>query len=340
MWRLGVMLGVAGAFAGLAVGGTASSAPVTSRHPVVGSYSLVTTITRPTRIVARGTLVIDTYNPSTGAVTGHGVAHGLPLSMTGTVRGSTITMRVVNEFGIASDRGRIHPDGTIKGTILASLRPRFGGVKQDGTWSMTPSVVAVPKVGLTVTHRGHRSTDVTWGVELRNTSNSRDAFNVTVDVRPLSKAGKVVGAYQPFLGSSVQAIPAGRTVYLGRDETLLGAVAVAKLRLTVVVDSTSAKRYVLPPVSNVRMDAARGTVTATITNPYEKSISPFDLDASLVLYDRSGRIVGGDAGGHIGDFDPGAGGLLAIKPGGQAPVWFLRAGLDRVASAHITVAPQ
>lgn len=37
--------------------------------------------------------------------------------MTGFVHGSTVTMRVVNRYGVASDRGTIYPNGTIRGTI-------------------------------------------------------------------------------------------------------------------------------------------------------------------------------------------------------------------------------
>jgi hypothetical protein len=337
MRRFVVLLGVLGALAILAVGETGSdAATTTTRRPLVGSYSLVTKIEKPRRIVARATLVIDTYNPSTGAITGHGVSEDIvPFSMTGTVRGSTITMRVVNVYGVASDRGRIYPDGTIRGTIVAAGR----GVRQSGTWLMMPSVVAVQEVGLTVEHLGHQVTEVTYGIEIRNTSNTRDASNVRVDIRPLTKSGKVAGGDLPFfLVAPINAIPAGQTFYLGGGQNLHGAVPVARLRVTVIVGSTPVKRYVLPPVSDVRVDAARGRVTATMTNPYRTSISAYDYTASAVFYDRSGKIVGGDALGTVGDL----GSRELIKPGQRAPVRVLipfRISWERIASARITVTP-
>jgi hypothetical protein len=115
----------------------------TQRQRLIGSYGLVTRIVTPRRIVGRGSLSIDTYDSSTGAITGHGLDEDeiAPASMRGTVHGSTLTMRVVNRYGVASDRGIIYPNGTIRGTITA----KAGKVTERDTWTMTPFGLVVQK---------------------------------------------------------------------------------------------------------------------------------------------------------------------------------------------------
>lgn len=338
MRRRAALLGVVSIAAVLASTEARSDPSRTAGRQLVGSYDLITRIEKPRRAVGRGTLVIDTYTRASGAIAGHGFASNVPLSMTGTVHGSTITMRVINVYGVASDLGRIYPNGAIKGRITAKAQGLTGPVAETGTWVMTPSLVAVAKVGLTVDHLGHQGTDVSVGIEIRNLSRSRDAENITLDVRPLTRAGKLADNEPFLLGTRVRMIPAGQTFYFGGGANLLGDVHVAKLRVTVVVGSTPPKRYVLPPVTNVHADAASGRVTATMTNPYRTSISPFDLSATAVFYDRSGGIIGGTDLGSVGDLASRA----LIKPGQRAPVEVLipfRVPRKRVASARVTVAP-
>jgi len=206
---------------------------------------------------------------------------------------------------------------------------------------MTPSIVTVGQVGLSVVHLGHVDTEVSYGIELRDSSASRDATNVTLDVRPLTKAGKLASgdAFVSPLLSPASVIPAGQTFYFGSHESLTGDVPVARLRVTVVAGAIPPKRRVLPPVSNIRIDHGRGTITATLTNPYSKPISPYDYTASLVVYDGNGRIIGGDDGPAIS-----IGGLSSrdIKPGAQAPIKaFFPEDVpgSSIASARITIAP-
>jgi hypothetical protein len=337
--RLAFVVGVACAASALATGEARSDEATTASRGLIGSYVLVTRIEKPFRAVARGTLVMDGYNRATGAIRGHGFASSIPLSMTGSVHGSTITMRVVNAYGVASDVGRVYPNGTIKGRIVAKAHGLTGTVTEYGTWTMTPSIVSMEKVGLTLEHIGHQTTDAWYGIQLRNRSTGQDARKVTLDVRPLTRAGKPdQDAF--ILAPRISVIPAGRTVYLGAvEDGLAGNATVASLRVTVVVGSTTPKRSVLPPISNVRVDRGQGQVTGTMTNPYGRTISPYDFTASVVYYDTSGRIIGGDDRGFIGALQSRT---TAIKPGQRVPVEFLIDGVSpsRVASARITVAPR
>lgn len=162
-----------------AAAGAKSSRLVEQSHPLVGSYALVTRIEKPTTVVARGTLIIDTYKQSSGAITGHGTSQGYPLSMIGTVKGDRLTMTVVNAFGIAHDRGTIWPDGSITGTIVA----KSPNVTETGTWQMTPKpAVPAKTVALTVTVKGTGSIILNTGQQVRCGNSGPElcskAFNV------------------------------------------------------------------------------------------------------------------------------------------------------------------
>jgi hypothetical protein len=327
--RLALMLAV------FAVCAAVSSASTQRQRPLIGSYGLVTRIETPRRIVAPGSLSIDTYNPSTGAIAGHGFDEYevAPASMTGTVHGSTVTMRVVNRYGVASDRGTVYPNGTIRGTITA----RAGKVTERGTWTMTPFELVVQKTGLSLEHLGHQTTKVTWGVELQNVSTTRDAVDVRIKAEALTKTGRVVSDQLGLLTPQVRVIPAGDTIYVGGDDSLDGAVEVARIRVSVThVSSRPTKRYTLPPVSNVKIDRANRRVTGTLTNPYRTRMSTYDYTPSVVFYDRGGRVIGGDNVGDISDVSQ----SQWIKPGGHASVENLipsEIALDRIGGARATV---
>jgi hypothetical protein len=171
-------------------------------------------------------------------------------------------------------------------------------------------------------------------------SKTHDALNVTVTVKLVGANGKVVSDDQGFVWPEiVRVIPAGQTVYVGSDLTagLFGVVHVKALRISVAVASTPARRYGLPPVSNVHVDAT-GEVTGTVTNPYSTAMSPYDYTASAVFYDRHGRIVGGSSGGNIGGYR-----FANIKPGRRAQVSLIvpqDVSRARIASARVSVFPQ
>jgi hypothetical protein len=329
-------LGVA--FAVFAVCAGVSSASTQRQPRFIGSYGLVTRIETPRRIVAPGALSIDTYNSSTGAITGHGFdEYGIaPASMTGTIRGSTVTMRVVNRYGVASDRGIVYPNGTIGGTITA----RAGKVTERGTWTMTPFELVVQKAGFSLERFGHQATDVTWGVVLENVSTTRDAVDVSLKAEALTKTGRAVSDPQlGLLPPQVRVIPAGDAIYLGGDDSLNGAVQVSRIRVSVAqVSSRPTRRYTLPPVTDVKIDRANRRVTATLTNLYTTRISTYDYTPNVVFYDRGGHVIGGSADGDIGDFAQ----SQWIKPGGRASVEISipeQIAVARIGSAKVAVLP-
>jgi hypothetical protein len=328
-----LFVGGAGAFTTLPRGAAAVSSASAQQRRLIGSYRLVTRIETPRRIIAAGSLSIDTYNRSTGAITGHGFDEyeGAPALMTGTVRGSRVTMRVVNRYGVASDRGRVYPDGTIRGTVTA----RAGKVTQRGSWTLTPFELVVRKVGLSVAHLGRQTTTVSWGAELQNVSTSRDASDLRVKVEALSKTGRGLSdRLGPLIPPHLRVIPAGKTIYVGGSSSFGSALQIARIRVSVThVASRPKKRHVLPPVTDVRIDRANRRVIGTLTNPYRTRMSSDDFTPSVVFYDRSGRIIGGD------DLVPIVGTSQWITPGDHATVENTipnEISLARIARARVT----
>jgi hypothetical protein len=327
--------GLAAALAVFTLCAGASSASTQRQRRLIGSYGLVTRIVTPSRIVGSGSLSIDTYNPATGAITGHGFddAEIAPASMTGTVHGSTVTMRVVNRYGVASDRGTVYPNGMIRGTITAKV----GKDTERGTWRMTPFELVVRQTGFSLEHFGHQQTDVTWGLVIQNLSTTRDARNVRVIPDALNKHGLVVSGIPGLGGWQVPVIPAGTAVYIGGDNGLQGFVRVVRVRASITqVSSRPTHRYVLPPVFDVKIDRANRRMTATLINPYRVRMSTYDYTPSVVFYDHRGRIIGGSNDGDIGDVRQ----SQWIKPGGRASVEiYIPYAIDvgRIGSARVTV---
>jgi hypothetical protein len=311
-----------------------------TQHQLVGSYSVVTRIQTPRSSVTHATLTIDTYERSTGLISGHGSLDGYDLSMTGTVRGTEITMRVATKYPLgggtaatALDQGTVQDDGTIKGTIHANA----SRASSAGTWVMTPFAVIVAKSGWSEQHLGHQTTLVSWGVVLKNISLGRDAVTVKVDVEAVGANGRVIPnqGQLTVLTPSLSVVPAGQIVYLGDGAILGGAVQITGLRISVTVGTTVAKRSVLPPVSHVQIDPTSREITASVTNPYQVSISPYDYQALTVFYGRSGRIIGGDTMGSLG--------AKSIKPGARATIEDLipdGVSPSSIAFARITVMPR
>ena len=125
------------ALAALTTTTTSEAAPhtTTARPPIVGSYTIVTHIKKPFPDEIDGSFQITSYNPNTGAITGHGQGDGADYAMTGTVHGTTHRHARHHQGRFPGDRPRDdRADGSIIGTIKA--RSPFGEI-ESGTWTMT-----------------------------------------------------------------------------------------------------------------------------------------------------------------------------------------------------------
>jgi hypothetical protein len=305
---------------------TASAGRSSATSRIVGSYKVVYQIKEPgwNAGSSRDQIFIDTFNSATGAISGtSGAGDGTfwPFVMTGRVTGSTIVMHVADSFGSFGYTnptgvltGTLNQDGTISGTFKQS----------DGTsgvWKMTrlPTVVSVSQSGLSEMFLGHQSTDLTWGIALVNRSRILDAYAVNVQVQFVTPAGRVVPSNEVVSAPlTITLIPAGQTFYIGDNVLgLPGQVPIKSLLVSVTVGATKPTHYGLPPVSNVRVDRAKGVITGTLTNPYAQRLSIYDIRPTFVVYDGKGRIIGGgNLFGSIAEVN----GSQWIEPGGHTTV--------------------
>ncbi len=152
--RLGFGVAIGGAVAGLGLTGLVAAAAHASASTTIdirGSWSEVTTTQGATY---PQTVTFVTENFSTGAVTGTDVGNGQSLTVTGTIKGSTLTTRSV-EAGYTSDAvGTIsksgntlawngtftdsvgHPNGTFTATLTAPAAG--GGTGTNGSSGLGP----------------------------------------------------------------------------------------------------------------------------------------------------------------------------------------------------------
>jgi hypothetical protein len=169
------------------------------------------------------------------------------------------------------------------------------------------SIIKIEKVGFSQTRDG-----VCWGAVLRNTDKSTDAIDVTVTVSFVAADGTILGSDS----HEISVVPAGR-LYYSAGRGLAEEEGVARIETSVDVGSCAAATYAPPEVTNVRVTwddswttyRVHGRVTNTL-----KSVLPSSTRITAVVFDASGRVIGG-----------GFGTLPADLPGGRRAAFSLAA---------------
>lgn len=158
---------------------------------------------------------------------------------------------------------------------------------------LVPARLVVAKSGLTqVAHAADDGTDVAYGVVLVNTSPTSDALGVHVEIDLLDGAAHLVGSE----AREIAAIPAGGTYYLGGELTTRDRTAVASVRPIVRIGSSTPKSVRAPIVSGMRVTQhgfdEGAYVDGQIVNRTHATLSSL-ATISMVLFDGSGRVIGG-----------------------------------------------
>ena len=193
------------------------------------------------------------------------------------------------------------------------------------------ALIVVKQRGWSEQFRGRYDASYSWGVVLANRSRSLDALSVVVFVDVIATNGDEIDQLSP----TFRVIPAGQTFYVGNETGNTFGEHIRSIRVSIRVGSTQAKKYVLPRVSDLRVNRGVGTISGVMTNPYNRSISNSDLTSYLVVYDRKGRVIGGNGLGVIGSFD-----TVTIKAGAHTRISFLipdGVSPARIASARVSV---
>jgi hypothetical protein len=146
--------------------------------------------------------------------------------------------------------------------------------------------VTVVKTGFTQTTNG----DVSYGIVLANPSRDEDALNVVVGINLLDGAGRVIRSD----ASSIVAVPAGTTFFLGGVMTPHDGARVARLQPIVDVSGSRPRSVLEPTATDVRVDASDvGTrVDGEVVNGPGGILSR-TAKITAVFFDRGGNVIGG-----------------------------------------------
>ncbi len=147
------------------------------------------------------------------------------------------------------------------------------------------------------------STDISYGIELKNESLAMDAYGITVRTSFIDKYARSVATDS----NTLIGIPAGKVFYYGGFVQSNVSLTVAAMHVNVQVDATQPKALVLPPVRGLNVSAATlgPAVTGQFTNPYHTQL-PSDAVVYAVFIDANGKIVGGGQEPTQAQVQPGA----------------------------------
>ena len=109
------------------------------------------------------------------------------------------------------------------------------------------------------------STDISYGIEVKNESLAMDAYGITIRTSFVDKYARSVATDS----NTLIGIPAGKVFYYGGFVQSNVSLTVAAMHVNVQVDATQPKGVVLPPVKGVNLSAATlgPAVTGQLTRP-------------------------------------------------------------------------
>jgi hypothetical protein len=150
---------------------------------------------------------------------------------------------------------------------------------------------------------GQSGESVSYGLVLRNSSSSEDAFDVSVTVNLLDEDKNILATDSNLL----TVIPAGEVLYHGSETFLEQRGKADDLEAIIEIGDTGPAEFPLPKVSRVRVsrgDFGDVEVRGEVENTLESKLSSF-ARIGIVLFDKQGNIVGGSFSYLDADLPPG-----------------------------------
>lgn len=209
------------------------------------------------------------------------------------------------------------------------------GVRTTQPPAEAPRVVAEKQGFSQRPDRFGTGSSFSYGLFLRNTSDTQDAINVYVLVNMVASNGELIGSATRI----VPVIGAGQTYALGDSMSLRTQVGVAKLELTIRLGAHQLKQaHTMPEFANVRILPSKGDAgwVGEVDGEVLNSAPAMTLTTaklSIVLLDAAGTPVGG-----------GIGHTLSPLPSGSRMVFLAASGftavpLDRALTAVVSAEP-
>jgi hypothetical protein len=163
----------------------------------------------------------------------------------------------------------------------------------------TPRVVADKQGFSQRFNKSDSGSNFSYGMFLRNTSNTQDAQDVYVLVNMVAGSGALIASAT----RTIPLIAAGQTYALGDSMSLRTQVPVAKLELTIRVGAHQLKQpHNSPEFANVRIVPSQGDpgwvgeVDGEVLNSSTPAMTLTNAKLSIVLLDAAGNPVGGGTG--------------------------------------------
>jgi hypothetical protein len=176
---------------------------------------------------------------------------------------------------------------------------------------------------------------LSYGIVLKNTSDTKDARNVYVIVNMVAASGNLIGSKS----KTVQLVPAGGTFALGDYMNLRTQVLATHLEITIRVGGNEPKQaHPMPDFANVQILPSLfdpGWVSE-VDGEIVNDTTPLTLSTanlSIVVLDASGNPLGGGTGFSFASIPSGSRFVFLAQMG------FTSIPLDRAATVLISVEP-
>jgi hypothetical protein len=186
--------------------------------------------------------------------------------------------------------------------------------------TLIPPKIVVVDQGFSI--RTRSSSEVSFGLMLRNTSPNADALNVYVLVNFVMADGQAIGTKTEI----IDAIAGGSTFAYGGSLTFPGAAPVARLEVVVKVGGRQRRLVRQPLIQSVGIVPGRtdamwvGEVNGEIVNDHP-TLNVSNTKLSTVVFDANGAIVGGGSGSASALLPPGTRQVFKITSSVVAIPW-------------------
>jgi hypothetical protein len=284
----------------------------------------------PTRAVAGHAVSITVTRARAGALCSLGVSYGRDVGQSGLSPKAAVD-------GFASWSWTI--PSTVQANV-ARLNVACAGSKKLSAkllvvGGLIPPRMSVEKDGFSLRTSSSGSTDVSYGVVIRNNSPNADALNVNVLVN-------FVLADDHLLGSTSATIPviaAGSTYNLGSNFAFPAAAPIARLEIVMQVGGSTRHAGHPPALDNVVIEPSLydkgwlSDVAGEVINN-DPSLMLQRTAFSVVILDSAGNVLGGGSGSSNGALPPGTRMVFKLMSGGFRDIL-----VEKAASVLVTATP-
>jgi hypothetical protein len=210
-----------------------------------------------------------------------------------------------------------------------------GSKKISGRLLVVGGLIPIEKDGFTPRVSTSGSTDISYGIIVRNHSPNADALNVNVLINFVLGNDHLLGS----TSASIPLIPAGSAYALGGNFGFPAAAPIA--RLEIVMQSAGSQRHAghPPALDSVVIEPSLydkswvSDVAGEVINN-DPRLTLQTTQFSAVIFDSAGNVLGGGSGSTYGALPPGTRMVFKLTGGGFGDI-----PVEKAASAQVSATP-